>query len=72
MADYLRPKIRKSGTALGKRQMEEGIFRNPPTYTEFGGFSSESKWTSPSGHRQKIGGPSLEKGGPRAVKGEPI
>jgi hypothetical protein len=67
---YLRPK--QGAHTLGKRKMEEGIFRNPPTYTEFGGFSSSGKYTDPSGRRQKIGGPSLERGGPSAVKGKPI
>ena len=67
---YLKP---KADTAdLSKRKMEDGIFRNPPTYTEFGGFSSSAKLTDPSGRRQKIGGPSLEKGGPTALKNRPI
>lgn len=70
MADYLMPKANTAD--LSRRRMEDGIFRNPPTYTEFGGFSSVGKWTDPAGRRMKIGGPSLERGGPQAVKGKPI
>lgn len=70
MTDYLRPKVRTSN--LNKRRMEEGIFRNPPEYTELGGFSSEAKYTSPSGHRHKTGAPTLERGGPSAQRGKPI
>jgi hypothetical protein len=67
---YLKPK--QGSHTLGKRKMEDGIFRNPPTYTELGGFSSSAKYTDPAGHRQKIGKPALEKGGPTALKGKPI
>ena len=70
MTDYLRPKVR-TGT-LSRRTMENGIFRNPPTYTALGGFTSERKSTDPSGKRMSIGSPSLEKGGPTAQKGKPI
>ena len=52
--------------------MENGIFRNPPTYTALGGFTSESKLTEPSGKRYKISGMGLERGGPTAQKGKPI
>jgi hypothetical protein len=52
--------------------MEDGLFRNPPTYTELGGFSSERKFTDPSGRRHRIGPLSLERGGPSSVKGKPI
>jgi hypothetical protein len=70
MTDYLRPKVRTGN--LAKRQMEDGIFRNPPTYTELGGFSSENKFTNASGHRHKLGPLSLERGGPSSQKGKPI
>lgn len=70
MTDYLRPKV-KTGN-LSKRTMENGLFRNPPTYTQLGGFTSENKWTSPTGHRYKTGLPSLEKGGPTSQRGKPI
>lgn len=70
MTEYLRPKV-KTGE-LSRRKMENGIFRNPPTYTHLGGFTSERKMTDPSGRRQTIGSPSLEKGGPSAQKGKPI
>jgi hypothetical protein len=67
---YLKPKVAVGN--LAKRRMEDGIFRNPPTYTELGGFSSESKYTDPSGRRHKLGPLSLEKGGPSSQKGKPI
>jgi hypothetical protein len=70
MTDYLRPKVRTGN--LSTRRMEDGIFRNPPTYTQLGGFTSESKLTSPSGRRMQTGAPTLERGGPTAVKGKPI
>jgi hypothetical protein len=52
--------------------MENGIFKNPPTYTELGGFTSERKLTDPTGKRQKISGMGLERGGPTAQRGKPI
>lgn len=70
MTEYLRPKV-KTGN-LSRRTMEDGIFRNPPTYTQLGGFTSERKYTDPSGKRNGIGGMSLEKGGPSSQKGKPI
>ena len=70
MTDYLRPKVRIGD--LGKRRMEDGIFRNPPTYTALGGFTSEAKFTDPAGERYRTGRPSLERGGPTAQKGKPI
>jgi hypothetical protein len=70
MTDFLRPKVRVG--ELSRRTMENGIFKNPPTYTALGGFTSERKLTEPSGKRMSIGSPSLEKGGPSAQKGKPI
>lgn len=70
MTDYLRPKVKVGN--LSTRKMEDGIFRNPPTYTALGGFTSESKLTDPTGHRYKTGGVTLERGGPTAQKGKPI
>ena len=70
MTEYLRPKVKVGN--LSRRTMENGIFRNPPTYTSLGGFTSESKLTSPSGQRNKTGGTTLERGGPTAQKGKPI
>lgn len=70
MTDYLKPKVRTGN--LSTRRMEDGIFRNPPTYTALGGFSSESKLTSPSGQRYKTGGTTLERGGPTSQRGKPI
>jgi hypothetical protein len=68
--DYLRPKTRTGN--LSTRQMENGIFRNPPTFTYFGGFSSSTKYTDPSGKKMGISAMSLERGGPSSVKGKPI
>ena len=70
MTEYLRPKV--SSVTPSTRKMENGIFRNPPTYTALGGFTSEAKWTDPAGRRYGIGGMSLERGGPTSVKGKPI
>ena len=70
MTEYLRPKVRTGN--LSKRKMQNGIFRNPPLYTELGGFTSERKLTNPTGRRQIIGPMSLERGGPSAQKGKPI
>jgi hypothetical protein len=52
--------------------MENGIFRNPPVYTSLGGFTSSQKLTDPTGQRNKIGGMTLERGGPSSQKGKPI
>ena len=70
MTDFLRPKVRTGN--LNTRTMEEGIFRNPPLWTQLGGFTGASKWTDPSGKRYDIGKPSLERGGPSAQRGKPI
>jgi hypothetical protein len=70
MTDYLRPKVKVGN--LSTRTMENGIVRNPPLYSNYGGFTSASKFTDPSGKRNEIAGPSLEKGGPSSQKGKPI
>lgn len=70
MTDFLRPKVRTGN--LSSRTMESGIFRNPPVYTALGGFTSERKFTEPSGRKNTIGRPSLERGGPTAQRGKPI
>jgi hypothetical protein len=62
--DFLKPKV-KAGD-LSKRGMEDGQFRNPPTYTSLGGFSSASKLKN---ENNKM---TLERGGPSSVKGKPI
>jgi hypothetical protein len=69
MTDYLRP---KASAPSRMRKMENGIFRNPPTYSELGGFRSERNLTEPTGKRNKISGMGLERGGPSAQKGKPI
>ena len=63
--DYLKPKGVNTGN-LQKRQMEDGQFRNPPTYSQLGGFSDADKGKF---GRNKM---TLEKGGPQAVRGRPI
>jgi hypothetical protein len=70
MSDYLKPKAAAGN--LGKRHMQNGMFRNPPTYSQLGGFTSERKLTDPAGKRDSISGMSLERGGPTAQKGKPI
>jgi len=63
--DYLKPKTMSQD--FSKRHMKDGggLFRNPPTYTELGGFTSQSKY----GEKNEM---SLERGGPSSVKGKPI
>ena len=63
--DYLKPKGVNTGN-LQKRQMEDGQFKKPPTYSQLGGFSSADKGKF---DRNKM---TLEKGGPQAVRGRPI
>lgn len=70
MTEYLRPKVKVGD--LGKRHMEHGLFRNPPTYTHLGGFTSEAKLTDAAGKRYSTSGMSLEKGGPTSQRGKPI
>jgi len=40
--DFLKPKGVDTAN-LDRRKMEDGQFRNPPMYMEYGGFSSASK-----------------------------
>lgn len=63
--DYLRPKGVDTSN-LQKRTMEDGQFRNPPVYSQLGGFTSaeRGKWD-----RNRM---TLERGGPKAVSGRPI
>lgn len=63
--DYLKPKGVATGN-LQKRQMEDGQFRNPPTYSQLGGFTSADKGKF---ERNRM---TLERGGPQAVRGRPI
>jgi hypothetical protein len=63
--DFLRPKPTDTSD-LGKRRMEDGQFRNPPTYSELGGFTSADK-AKLSGNKM-----TLESGGPSSKKGKPI
>lgn len=63
--DFLKPKGVDT-KELERRRMEDGQFRNPPTFQKLGGFSSAER-----GHfsQNKM---TLEKGGPQAVRGRPI
>lgn len=63
--DFLKPKGVNT-SALQKRSMEDGQFRNPPTYSALGGFTSADKGKF---DRNKM---TLERGGPKAVSGRPI
>ena len=63
--DFLKPKGVNTSN-LQKRSMEDGQFRNPPTYSTLGGFTSADKGKF---DRNKM---TLERGGPKAVSGRPI
>lgn len=63
--DFLKPKGVDT-KSLDKRQMEDGQFRNAPTYSQLGGFTSADKGKFA---RNKM---TLERGGPKAVNGRPI
>lgn len=63
--EFLKPKGVDTGD-LEHRRMEDGQFRNPPTYMQYGGFSSASKSMF---EKNKM---TLEKGGPQATRGRPI
>ena len=63
--DFLRP-TKVPTSDLGKRKMDDGLFKNPPSYSEFGGFSSAAKGKF---SENKM---TLEKGGPSALKGRPL
>ncbi len=63
--EFLRPKGVDTRN-LDRRQMEDGQFRNAPTYSAWGGFTSADKGKF---DRNKM---TLERGGPKAVNGRPI
>lgn len=63
--DFLKPKGVDTRN-LNRRQMEDGQFRNPPTFSALGGFTSADKGKF---DRNKM---TLERGGPKAVSGRPI
>lgn len=67
MAEYLKPKGMDTAN-LDRRRMEDGQFRNPPTYMQLGGFSSAAKAMLDKSSRNL----SLERGGPQTVRGRPI
>ena len=63
--NFLRPKG-VSTSNLDNRKQEDGQFRNPPTYTFWGGFENASRGKM---DRNRM---TLERGGPKAVSGRPI
>jgi len=63
--DFLKPKGVDTKN-LDTRKMEDGQFRNPPKFSQLGGFTSADKGKF---DRNKM---TLEKGGPKAVNGRPI
>jgi len=63
--EFLKPKGVDTAD-LDRRRMEDGQFRNPPMYMEYGGGSSASKFKFYKNHM------TLEKSGPQAVRGRPI
>jgi hypothetical protein len=63
--DFLKPKGVDT-RELQRRRMEDGQFRNPPTYTKWGGFSSAGKGKF---DQNKM---TLERGGPQGIRGRPI
>lgn len=63
--DFLKPKGVDT-KELQRRRMEDGQFRNPPTYTKWGGFTSAAKGKF---DQNKM---TLEKGGPQGIRGRPI
>jgi len=63
--NFLKP-TKVNTNDLGKRRMDDGQFRNPPTYTDWGGFTSAAKGKF---DQNKM---TLERGGPSALRGRPI
>lgn len=61
---YLKPKI---GAPALERKSRNGMFLNPPSYGEIGGFTNSGKL-----ERGTKGKMTLEKGGPKAKSGRPI
>ena len=64
-SELLRPKGVNTSD-IDRRKMENGQFRNPPYYMEYGGGSSAAKFRF---EQNKM---TLERGGPQAVSGRPI
>ena len=63
--EFLKPKGVDTSD-LDRRRMEDGQFRNPPLYMQYGGFSSASKSMF---DKNKM---TLEKSGPQSIRGRPI
>lgn len=61
---YLKP---KAGAPALERKSRNGMFINPPSYAEIGGFTNSGKLERGSKRDMK-----LEKGGPKAKSGRPI
>ncbi len=64
MSDYLKPKI---GAPSLERRTKNGMFINPPSYGEIGGFTGPGKLEREDKSRMD-----LESGGPQAKRGKPI
>ena len=62
--NLFRPKVRAG--SLGERKKQDGMFRNIPSYPEFGGFSGPSKVAATQNPSM-----ALERA-PTAHKGKPI
>jgi len=63
--EFLKPKGVDTAD-LDRRRMEDGQFRNPPMYMDYGGFSSASKSMF---DKNKM---TLEKGGPQSRGSRPF
>jgi hypothetical protein len=63
--EFLKPKGVDTAN-LDRRRMEDGQFRNPPMYMDYGGFSSAAKSKFDKNRM------TLEKGGPQVERGRPI
>lgn len=61
---YLKPKV---GAPALERKSRNGMFLNPPSYAEIGGFTNPGKL-----ERGTKGKMQLEKGGPKSKSGRPI
>lgn len=61
---YLKPKV---GAPALERKQKNGMFINPPSYGEMGGFTNSGKLER--GTQNKM---SLERGGPQSKRGKPI
>ncbi len=61
---YLKPKV---GAPSLERKRKNGMFINPPSMAEIGGFTNAGKLMRDNGDDCQ-----LERGGPQSKKGKPI